>query len=711
MSRHLTRSILTTTFLLSGITQGCVVDTASTSSLTCEEEGAVQNNRICQNGFWFEMLDMTSSPDLDTPDFEMPDLDTLPDLSPDQDMDMTPEPDLSQDMDMGLDLGPDMDMDTCPDSPDPQTWCQNQCDTSITIPENDPCFAGQTVLCDPSLICGNARTCVQGECVDCPTNSEQVCEILSQQQTDTFCGTFDTNTIPGCTLAGDLDTTCTCEDNQVCDTSTHTCQACVPKDQDTLVMEHNIPQESCNAFTLDDGCGSTTTTQPLSTCLPIETCDVNTDLSQIEGQAVSTCKTSPPSDLPAPTHSPSSLAKFGATLAIHNDMLAVGAPNDDVVNSSNYTISCGAVYIYTHDTQTKTWTNAARVVVDDSGICNYSNEDFGHSIELNDRYMIVGAPGDGGGGRVFLFEDTSQNQDGSQWTLLHTFDGEADYSVDYDGRFGHSITSSFDTNTFHIVVGAPTDKGPGNDHDEGAIHIFSIPLNAQGQLDLSSISHSVNSHTNQYDARLGHNVMCTDKSASTFTLYATAPSYDVQADNSYLYNIGRVFRSEGSADPVETYAPDTLGAPGIDAQQWANFAESLATSTSWIAMGTPRYDFPGDDDAGIVVVQDRASLSSFVTVTPSQGSDAYDAFGTSVAVQNDYLLVGAPGKNIQNNDVGAAYLFRQNNNTWTELASWNEPGNSVNAHSGSAVALHPDWVIFSAPDKDQGKVFIVPITP
>jgi len=76
---------------------------------------------------------------------------------------------------------------------------------------------------------------------------------------------------------------------------------------------------------------------------------------------------------------------------------------------------------------------------------------------------------------------------------------------------------------------------------------------------------------------------------------------------------------------------------------------------------------------------------------------AGDWFGYSVAIDSDYIVAGAPGNN---SDLGAAYVFQQNNGDWTEVAKI--VGNDVAPDGcfGWSVSISGDHLVAGVPDDD-----------
>ncbi|MCW1922135.1 Ig-like domain-containing protein [Luteolibacter arcticus] len=165
-----------------------------------------------------------------------------------------------------------------------------------------------------------------------------------------------------------------------------------------------------------------------------------------------------------------------------------------------------------------------------------------------------------------------------------------------------------------------------------------------------------------------------------------------------------------------------LGATGLDASQTgAGFGTSSAISKDTLVIGSPLRDTPSVD-VGRVQIYERSSGfgAPWGQVADIGGTDAGagDLFGQAVAIDGDYMVVGAPGFDQPGgSNAGAAYIFQRNptnQNAWTQVAKINPPvinGSGGDAF-GSAVALQGDTVLIGAPNANltgaprSGRVFV-----
>ena len=108
-------------------------------------------------------------------------------------------------------------------------------------------------------------------------------------------------------------------------------------------------------------------------------------------------------------------------------------------------------------------------------------------------------------------------------------------------------------------------------------------------------------------------------------------------------------------------------------------------------IGAERHEDPTlPINSGAVYVYDRTSAGAeFVETVKLTASDAgaSDAFGTSVAIDGDVMLVGAPTADGTETNQGATYVFGRVGGLWSELAIL-EPGTpSASGLFGTSVHL------------------------
>ncbi|MEC7822173.1 MAG: choice-of-anchor B family protein [Candidatus Neomarinimicrobiota bacterium] len=133
-----------------------------------------------------------------------------------------------------------------------------------------------------------------------------------------------------------------------------------------------------------------------------------------------------------------------------------------------------------------------------------------------------------------------------------------------------------------------------------------------------------------------------------------------------------------------------------------NFLVTARTFSTLIPRTVDIYDLYN----GIGSLQKTAEITA---PYPSVGDD----FGFSIALHEDYLLIGAPGSN---NGHGAAYLYHKNYaGNWALIKTYENPNQEVfqkySQKFGYSVALNDKYIVIGSPFYNDGNVFIYDFNP
>ena len=79
-----------------------------------------------------------------------------------------------------------------------------------------------------------------------------------------------------------------------------------------------------------------------------------------------------------------------------------------------------------------------------------------------------------------------------------------------------------------------------------------------------------------------------------------------------------------------------------------------------------------------------------------------DAFGTSVSIDFETSVVGAPGSDTLGAEAGAAYVFTFDGLNWNELTKLLASNGAAGDGYGSAVAIDGDTILVGAPSSGAG---------
>ncbi|MFI4896808.1 MAG: hypothetical protein ACIARR_03175 [Phycisphaerales bacterium JB059] len=126
------------------------------------------------------------------------------------------------------------------------------------------------------------------------------------------------------------------------------------------------------------------------------------------------------------------------------------------------------------------------------------------------------------------------------------------------------------------------------------------------------------------------------------------------------------------------------------------FGRAVAIDANTIAVGSPRDD-RGAPRAGSVIVLENHQTGWSVAhslLAPSPGAD--DGFGMSVAISGERIAVGVPGDDRDGSNAGAVHLFVRAGDQWVVEASL-VPGDAASGDAfGQSVDLEGDRLIVGA---------------
>ncbi len=341
---------------------------------------------------------------------------------------------------------------------------------------------------------------------------------------------------------------------------------------------------------------------------------------------------------------------FGVSVAIKNDTLLIGASGD----SNNQ----GAAYLFERNQGgLDNWGQVKKLTADDG----VADDFFGASVAISGDSLLIGASGDENDqGAVYLFE---RNQGGSDnWGQVKKIianDGAA------DDNFGISAAIKNDT----LLIGAWQDNS-----NRGAAYLFK---RNQGGVDNWGQVKKITADDGAADDNFGRSVAMSDD-----TLLVGAYKDNSEQGAAYLFK-----RNQGGADnwgQVKKITADD----GVTDDEFGVF---VAINNETLLIGA-RGD-ENDQGAAYLFKRNQGGADNWGQVKKIIANDgaAGDSFGTSVAIDNDTLLIGAWQDDISR---GAAYLFERNQggaDNWGQVKKIIANNGSINF--GSSVAISGDTLL------------------
>ncbi|RYZ50786.1 MAG: hypothetical protein EOP49_13245, partial [Sphingobacteriales bacterium] len=140
-----------------------------------------------------------------------------------------------------------------------------------------------------------------------------------------------------------------------------------------------------------------------------------------------------------------------------------------------------------------------------------------------------------------------------------------------------------------------------------------------------------------------------------------------------------------------------------DMGAYYSFGGSVSINGDYVVVGSAGADGAGlTQGAAYVFVRSGSTWSQQAKLTASDGLTE-DYFGVSVAISGNYAIIGANGDDVGANvDQGSAYIFMRNGSSWAQQAK--VVGSSAGGADafGTSVAMDGDYAIVGAPWNDVG---------
>lgn len=379
------------------------------------------------------------------------------------------------------------------------------------------------------------------------------------------------------------------------------------------------------------------------------------------------------------------ISEDGSTLAIgayQEDSNAVGINGDD---SNNAAGDSGAVYVFTK--VNNNWTQQAYLKSASTEISG----NFGYALSMSNdgNTLAVGAIGETSGGQgeagaVHIF-----TRSGTNWSHQQRINASAPGNAD---NFGNALALSGSGE--RLVVGATNEQSNAtgidgdatNDdaNEAGAAYIFERNLGSWSQ------QHYLKASNAEAEDFFGYHVSISDD-GNTIAVgayaEASASAADQSDNNSNDSGAVYVFHYAGSWSQQAYIKADIIGAA-----DYFGFATSLSADGNTLAVGAPLEDsssqgMGGDPNiggaftSGAAYVFTRSGVNwtqqSFIKSSNSEGNDAF-GHHLSLSHSGNLLAVGAYQESSDADGIdgdqsdnsagfsGAAYLFSQDNGTWTQ---------------------------------------------
>ena len=324
---------------------------------------------------------------------------------------------------------------------------------------------------------------------------------------------------------------------------------------------------------------------------------------------------------------------------------------------------------------------------------------FGRSLAFTDRFLIVGAAA-GPRAEQDLSAAWLYEKQGNRWRLTHTIEARG---LGTGADFGASVAAHDDM----VAVGAP------RAHLGGLVQLYSFAdghwtlaatLRPDDDEGVVGFGQSVAIHNDTVAVASLEAVYVYTGEGLDWTLAARLypsstdglPTQVALEDD--LLATGILSFDGWLVDVYKREAGEWHHSSAIHPSftDLNRFGRSISLDAGRIAVG-------GDAVVTIFSEAERGwvPIATLGCPTPS----ARDSFGSAVALKGYYLVVGAPGSKGPAPNAGCAFIFEETSRGWRFQSELVAEDTSIDTALGSAVAIQNDAVVLGAPGGGQGGVY------
>ena len=352
---------------------------------------------------------------------------------------------------------------------------------------------------------------------------------------------------------------------------------------------------------------------------------------------------------------------FGEEVAISGDTAVVGSPYDDDSGDNS-----GSAYVY--QSIGCNWVSLGKLTASDAAAGDF----FGGAVGVSGDQAVIGAFGndDNGStsGSAYIFQYSA-----GVWT-------EATKLTASDGANGDNFGCSAAISGNTAVIGATSAE-----MGKGSAYVYEkISGTWTETAELTASDGEVNDF-------FGLNVAISDD-----VIMIGAPR-----DDSF----------DGS-----TYVFEKIGGTWTQTQKLTGTGYSEVSMDGDMAAIGDEVESTYYNASGAVFVYEKYG-GVWTKTDTLRASDAanYDAFGSSVSISGDYVVIGASCDDDNGQDSGSTYIFENTGATWSEVVKLNASDGTAYDGFGRPVALSGDYAVVGAINDDDngdnsGSAYVYDIT-
>ena len=161
------------------------------------------------------------------------------------------------------------------------------------------------------------------------------------------------------------------------------------------------------------------------------------------------------------------------------------------------------------------------------------------------------------------------------------------------------------------------------------------------------------------------------------------------AGAAYVYVLGESgWRQQAKLVAEPAFAEDTLGG-------------NVALNNNVAMLGVSRRDDKGKNSGAVVSFEREVNTWKQRHIFTAPDAKPGDAFGQSIALTKNHLIIGAPRNDALGNDSGAAYIYKRENDTWRYQTKITASDGVAGDLFGISVAIDGNTILVGADLHDE----------
>jgi hypothetical protein len=355
-------------------------------------------------------------------------------------------------------------------------------------------------------------------------------------------------------------------------------------------------------------------------------------------------------------------ARFGSSVSLSGDRLLIGAYFDN-----HQGINSGSAYVF--DLIDGNWIQNAILYPGDGA----NNDFFGASLSLSNNRAIIGSYHNNNNGinsgSAYIFDLNNGNWEQTQ-KINNTLGSSGDY-------FGSTVSISGN----RIIIGSSGEDD--NGIDSGTSYIYDLLVDNWNMTTKLSPSESA----------YGDNFSNSISILGNIALIGAYKDDDFGIDSGSAY----IFEFDGESWSL------SIKLHALDSEAGNLFGKEVSLSNNRAVIAANHYNTDGDEFGSVYVFDfiDGNWTQSAKLVASDESID--NAFGFSMSISDDTLLIGASRDNSDGIKSGSAYIFNYDGSSWSETTKLSASGRAVDDYFGSSVGILNNVALIGAyGDDDNG---------